>query len=282
MPISDKTISIFRNTTSIITGGASGIGRALAEELSRRGSHVVVADLQYDMAETVVSAIRSAGGTAEAFPVDVTDFSAVERLIQETAEQTGRIDYLFNNAGISVYGAIHRHRLDDWHRIVNINLWGVIHGVHAVYPIMRKQGFGHIVNTASMGGLIPSPDTITSYITTKHAVVGLSKSLRAEAAMDGIRVSVLCPGVIRTPMLHGGTYGIHLQDPSPQQHLFEIMHPMPASRFASKSLDKIARNKAIIIQPSWVKLLWWLNRLCPSLGIYLTQRSFQKSQKANT
>jgi NAD(P)-dependent dehydrogenase (short-subunit alcohol dehydrogenase family) len=278
--VPDKTLRVFKNATAIVTGGASGIGRALAEELVRRGCEVVLADLQIELAEEVASEIRVAGGKAEALELDVTDFPAVEHLVQETVERTGRLDYMFNNAGIGIGGDVSLHSIEDWDRIVDVNLRGVIHGVQAAYRIMLSQGFGHIVNTASMAGLMPSPGTV-SYASTKYAVVGLSKSLRPEAALAGIRVSVLCPGVIRTPILEGGKYGKALVDIPPEKlhDMWKRLKPMPPNIFARKALDAIAKNKAIIIIPSWWKLFWWIDRLSPSLGISLAQKSYRDVQK---
>ncbi len=279
--MSKKELRVFDEATAVITGGASGIGRALAEELARRGGEVVLADLQIELAEEVAATIRAAGGQARAFKLDVTDFAAIESLLHQTVARTGRLDYMFNNAGIAIVGPVSRHSIKDWNLIIDVNLRGVVNGVQAAYQIMLKQGFGHIVNTASMAGLM-SVAGGASYATTKYAVVGLSKSLRAEAAPAGIRVSVLCPGVIRTPILEGGgKYGKWLVDISPEQErdFREKLKSMPANIFAGKVLAAIAKNKAIIIIPSWCKLLWWLNRLSPSLEIFLAQMSYQYMQK---
>jgi len=278
---SNKTIRIFDGATAIVTGGASGIGRALAEELAKRGCEVVLADLQIELAEEVASEINVSGGKAKAVRIDVTDYSAVEHLVQETIERTGRLDYVFNNAGIVISGYVDRLGIKDWNQIVDVNLLGVINGIQAAYPIMMKQGFGHIVNTASMAGFMVGPGNV-AYTTTKYAVVGLSKSLRAEAAQMGVRVSVICPGVIRTPILEGGgKYGKMLIDIPPEQlrRLLEKFRPMSPNIFAEKVLNLVAKNRAIIIVPSWWKLFWWINRLFPSLGISLAQKRFQKMQK---
>jgi NAD(P)-dependent dehydrogenase (short-subunit alcohol dehydrogenase family) len=277
---SNKTIRIFDGATAIVTGAASGIGRALAEELAKRGCEVVLADLQIELAEEVASAIRAAGGKARAFILDVADFSAVESLLRDTVQRTGRLDYMFNNAGIGFLGHFSLHSIEDWDRIIDVNLRGVVNGVQVAYQIMLSQGFGHIVNTASIGGLIPTANEVP-YATTKHAVVGLSNSLRAEAASAGIQVSVLCPGIIRTPILGGGKYGKILADISPKQlsDFFEKFKPMSPNLFAEKVLKSVAKNKAIIIVPSWWKLFWWINRLSPSLGIFLAQKHFQYRQK---
>ena len=278
---SNKTIRIFDGATAIVTGGASGIGRALAEELAKRGCEVVLADLQIELAEEVASEIRASGGKAKAVKIDVTDFPAMEQLVQETVKRTGRLDYIFNNAGIVIGGYVNHYGIEDWNQIVDVNLRGVINGIQAAYKIMMEQGFGHIVNTASMAGLMPGPGNV-AYTTTKHAVVGLSKSLRAEAAQMGVRVSVLCPGVVRTPILEGGgKYGKMLIDIPPEQlrRMWEKLKPMSPNIFAKKVLNSVAKNKAIIIVPSWWKVFWWINRLSPSLGIFLAQKRFQKMQK---
>ena len=278
---SNKTIRIFDGATAIVTGGASGIGRALAEELAKRGCEVVLADLQIELAEKVASEIRASGGKAKAVKIDVTDFSAMEQLVQETFKRTGRLDYIFNNAGIVIGGYVNHYGIDDWNKIVDVNLLGVINGIQAAYKIMIAQGFGHIVNTASMAGLMSGPGNV-AYTMTKHAVVGLSKSLRAEAAQMEVRVSVLCPGVVRTPILEGGgKYGKMLIDIPPEQirRLLEKLKPMSPNIFAKKVLNSVAKNKAIIIVPSWWTLFWWIDRLSPSLGIFLAQKRFQKMQK---
>ena len=279
---SDGPIRVFSGATAIVTGGASGIGRALAEELAKRGCEVVLADRQIELAEEVASGIRTArGGKATAVNLDVTDFPALQQLVEDSVERTGRLDYMFNNAGIAIGGSVQHYGIQEWNQMMDVNLRGVVNGVQAAYCIMMKQGFGHIVNTASMAGLIPSPGAV-AYSMTKHAVVGLSKSLRAEAAMLGIRVSALCPGVIRTPILYGGgMYGKMLID-IPQEKIrqhWERLRPMSPGVFAEKVIDSVAKNKPIIVVPSWWKLFWWTNRLFPSLGIALAQKSFQKRAK---
>ncbi len=282
---SKKLIHVFDGATAIITGGASGIGRALAEELSNRGCRITIADLQIELAKEVISGIKATGGKTRAVKIDVTDFSAVKQLIQETIKESGRIDFIFNNAGIGIFGFVNHYSIDDWNDIVDTNLRGVINGIQAVYPVMIKQGFGHIVNTASMAGLIPQPGNV-GYATTKHAIVGLSISLRAEAANKGVCVSVLCPGFIRTPLLKDGKSVrvlSGLSDEKKQQlcELIEKSHPMPPNVFAKKALDLVAKNKAIIVLPTWYKSIWWMNRFFPSKGILFARNQFQRMEKAD-
>jgi len=248
--------------------------------LARRGCEVVLADMQIEKAQEVATQIQASGGRAKAVKVDVTDFPAMERLVQEAFERTGRLDYIFNNAGIVICCTVKHYSIEDWNKVIDINLRGVVNGVQAAYKIMIEQGFGHIVNTASIAGLMPDPVNV-AYATTKHAVVGFSQSLRAEAAQIGIRVSVICPGVIRTPILEGGKYGkilINIPDEK-LRDILEELKPMPPDIFAKKVLNAIAKNKAIIIVPSRYKLIWWLNRLSPFLGMAFAQKCFQKIQK---
>ena len=265
---------------AIITGGASGIGNALGEALAGRGCEVVLADLEGERAENAAAAICLRGLKATAASVDVTDFAAIRKTIDETMRRCGRLDYLFNNAGISITGEVLSHTMEDWDRIVDVNLRGVINGIQAAFPLLASQGFGHIVNTASMRGLVPVPLSV-SYGATKAAVISISKSLRAEAASAGVRVSVLCPGVIKTPLLCGGRYHRVLQPElgKLQRENWERFLPMDPHRFARKALRQIARNKPIIIIPSWWRVMWWLDRTSPAVSILLAQKFFEELKR---
>jgi len=273
----------FDGGVAIVTGAASGIGRAISDALAERGCHVVLADIDLDDAEAAAQQIRERGGRASARRLDVTRFEQVGQVVDQTVDEHGRLDYVFNNAGIGVGGEVVDHTVEAWNQIIGVNLLGVIHGVQCAYPAMIRQGFGHIVNTASIAGLV-APPGMTSYTTTKHAVVGLSKALRIEAHARGIRVSVLCPGVIRTPLLQGGRHGIFLV-PLPEgrarelvNEYFERLRPMPAPTFARKALDQIARGRAVIIIPTWWKIAWWLERASPSLMLYLLRRGYERNR----
>lgn len=258
-------------SVAVITGGASGIGAAFAKELAGQGTEVVLADRQLELAEEVAGAIRQSGGQATAVELDVRDAAQFQRVVDETVARTGRIDYLFNNAGIGVGGEIAGYTLADWYDVFAVNLRGVVHGIQAVYPLMCKQGSGHIINTASIAGLLPTGEA-ASYAATKHAVVGLSKSLRIEGKEHGVRVSALCPGVIRTPILTAGKYGrLNMKEGAEQKvlELWERMRPMDVDVFARKALRGVERNKPIIIVPSFWKVLWWLERLSPTFSLWL-------------
>jgi NAD(P)-dependent dehydrogenase (short-subunit alcohol dehydrogenase family) len=266
-------IRIFTGAVAIITGGASGIGRAFGEALALKGCEVVLADLQIDLAEEVADRIRASGGKATAVELDVVNYEAVKNIVQETFERCGRLDYMFNNAGIVIFGEPGDFEVKDWDKSIDINFRGVVHGVDAAYKVMHKQGFGHIVNTASLAGLLPWPMQIP-YTATKHAIVGLTNTLRAEISGEGIRVSVLCPGAIQTPILEdGGRYGRWIRS-YPKEKLDAFMasaRPLAVDKFAQIALKQIARNKAMIIIPARWKTIWWMHRLSPGLGIIFSK-----------
>ena len=189
---------------AVVTGAASGIGRALAEAFAVEGSAVVVADLDVANAEIVAAGIRDRGGDAIAVEVDVSDAAAVDALAAATLSRFGRVDVLCNNAGVSTFNLLRDQTLDDWRWVFNVNLWGVVNGLQAFVPIMREQGTpAHIVNTASIAGILSGIAFIGPYSATKVAVVSISETLAQELQMESspINVSVLCPSSVDTNVM---------------------------------------------------------------------------------
>ena len=189
---------------AVVTGAASGIGRALAEAFVDAGSAVVLADLDGREAEAVADRLRGSGGDALAVTVDVADPASVDSLAASTVDCFGRVDVLCNNAGVSTFNLIQDQTLDDWRWVLDVNLWGVIHGLASFLPILRGQSTpSHIVNTASMGGLMSGVAFIGPYCASKTAVVSISETLRQECAAYGlpIGVSVLCPSTTETRVM---------------------------------------------------------------------------------
>ncbi|MCC6522245.1 MAG: SDR family oxidoreductase [Polyangiaceae bacterium] len=266
---------------AVVTGGASGIGAALGRELSRRGADVVLADRQLVLAEAVAREACAAGGRVRAAELDVRDGAAVKVLVDDTVRRTGRLDFFFGNAGISVGGEIDGYSAADWDDVFDVNLRGVTNGIQAAYPVMVRQGHGHLVHTASIAGLVATPAQ-GSYTASKHAVVGLTKALRIEAARHGVRVSALCPGAVQTSILSGGRFGrlnvpgLHDED---MAAIIGVLRPMAPERFARQAIDGVLANQAIIIVPRWWRAFWYLERLSPTLSLGLWHLSLAELRR---
>lgn len=176
----------FEGMVAVVTGAGAGIGAALCDELASRGSRVIVVDIDEENAAQVADRIMEHGGKAVALGADVSNEAELKSLIEETASSYGRLDYLFNNAGIAIGGDARDLTLEQWRQVIDVDFLGVLYGTLAAYPIMVRQGFGHIVNTSSATGLFPQPIN-APYCASKHAVVGLTLSLRMEGADLGVR-----------------------------------------------------------------------------------------------
>jgi NAD(P)-dependent dehydrogenase (short-subunit alcohol dehydrogenase family) len=243
---------------ALVTGAARGIGLAIATALTNEGWRVVLADL--DGAKAAQAASGLAGASAVA--LDVRDPEAVEAAVTDV-EVRDPLRLIVNNAGVSpAPGSDGLWPLWEWQRLVSVNLMGVVHGVNAAYPRMRDRGRGQILNVASLAGLVPGP-ALGPYAATKHAVVGLSLGLRADAAPFGVRVSVLCPGWVDTAMLDGvGPDGQPIRD---HLHEYGIGEPVPPAQVAAAALDGLRRNLPVVVAPKGARRAWWAQRLAPGL-----------------
>jgi short-subunit dehydrogenase len=221
---------------------------------------VAVADINYEGAQAVASAIAANGGRATAALLDVTRAENVERLVEDTVRTHGRLDYMFNNAGIGVAGEVRDLSLDHWRKCIDINLWGVIYGTTAAYAAMLRQGSGHIVNTASAAGLIGEPG-LAPYSVTKSAVVALSTALRAEAEALGVRVSVVCPGYVDTA-IYENAIGAKIDK---DEFLAKLPVRLVTAPDAARAILRgVERNESIVVFPFYARLAWWLTRINPS------------------
>ncbi len=197
-----RPAAVAAGNVAVITGGAGGIGLAVAEALIAEGMSVVLADIDAPKLRDVEARLTENGASVATMICNTTAEPEVNALIEYALEQFGAIHVMFNNAGIGGVGDAWADPMELWHRVVDVNLFGVVHGIRAVLPIMHEQGVGHIVNTASMAGLGAAPG-VAPYFATKHAVVGLSESLflELEALGSPIGASVLCPGFVKTDLM---------------------------------------------------------------------------------
>jgi short-subunit dehydrogenase len=242
----------FTGQVCVVTGAASGIGRALALELARRGAQVVVSDIDLAGAQGVVEAIeRMRPGAGSAHALDVTDADAVAALVAQVVE----------TAGIAVGGDARDLTVAHWRKVVEVNLMGVIHGADAAFKAMAAQGHGHLVNISSLSGLIPFP-TNAPYGATKHAVVGLSHALRIEGEDLGVKVSVVCPGFIDTNIFAASEV---LNADRERLMAANPFKKVSADEAAQRILEGVEKNRAVIIFPLYAHLMWALFRLTPAL-----------------
>lgn len=260
---------VFDGKVVFITGAASGIGRALASALTKRGAVVLLADIDADLLERTAWSLGGEANDVHAFPLDVRKSSNWEHVAAEVYQRFDHVDYFFNNAGIAVAGLVRDTPLEDWERLFEVNVLGVVRGVDAFYPRMRDQGHGHIVNTASISGLVPT-SLMAAYSASKHAVVAFSETLRAEAESDGIHVSVICPGIIDTPMAHttelrgGDGEGVLAKLPSP---------PFPVEEAVTQILAGVAKRRGIIVIPKEASALWRAYRSSPEAMLRVNQKT---------
>jgi len=256
----------FKDKVAVVTGGASGIGRALCKQLGSIGAEVIVADINTEDARKVASALIEAGGRSEAVYLDVTQMKDVQKIVDETAFRYGRLDFMFNNAGIFIIGEAYDMKHEHWNRIMDTNFRGVVNGTAAAYPLMVKQGFGHIVNISSWSGLMPMAFS-AAYAAASHGIVGLSTSLRLEGAGLGVKVSVSCLGRIKTSF-YDKAYVLNAdREDAIAAARFK---PKDAGVAAKNILQGVEQNREIIIFPFYTRLFRWLYRIHPSMAAPLT------------
>ena len=226
---------------AVVTGAAGGVGRALAFALAHAGMDVALADLAEVELEPLAEALRALGRRTIAVPTDVSDPRALERLLQRTLAELGGCHLMCNNAGVFHAAPLLEASEAQWERVLGVNLWGVVHGCRVFGAHFAQQGEGHLLNTASAAGLFPVPG-MSSYSTSKFAVVGLSQQLRWELAVHGVGVTVLCPGVLKTSMGRAAGVGLDHLD------LEEMVRKAPTPEaLAKKAVRAIRHNRAMVI-----------------------------------
>ncbi|MCP3136523.1 SDR family NAD(P)-dependent oxidoreductase [Pyxidicoccus xibeiensis] len=247
---------------AVVTGAGSGLGRALCEALARRQARVLVSDLDATSAGETARLVTAAGGEAHVHVCDVSNAEQVEALAVAAERAFGGVDLLINNAGVLSAGRVGELPLADWKHVLDVNLWGVIHGCHAFVPRLRRQGSGHVLNIASAAGLLYAPD-LAPYNASKAAVVALSETLAAEVRASGIGVTVACPTFFRTNIATSGRYS--------DETLRTLGTRMVSTArvgpdvVANRLLDAVDRGALYVLPMADARWGWRFRRLSPSL-----------------
>jgi len=259
----------FTDKVAVVTGAGSGIGRAIALRLASEGAIVHCVDLNKDNADAVAREC----GKGVGHQVDVTDMTAVKMLADKLFAGDGRVDILINNAGIAHAGRIIDCEIEDWRRLLDVNVMGVVHGIHAFLPRMLEQKTpGHIVSTASGAGLFASPG-MGPYSASKHAVVGLSQVLAAEMHDTSIEVTILCPGIVNTPIVQTSQFRGYPAGRREKTIAFYEKRAATPDRIATDLLNAMRKGKLFCITRRMeVGLGWYLHRLSPRLALAASRK----------
>ena len=257
--------------TAIITGAGSGLGRALSARLARDGWQLALCDINTAGNEQTLAAIRAASGgehtaasgiehTAET--LDVSDAEAWSNLVTRLQARWPQLDLLVNNAGVACAGEVGQLPLADWRWLLNVNLWGVIHGCHACVGWLKQNpAGGHVVNIASVAGLVFPPE-MAAYNVSKAAVIALSETMSAELRAHRVGVTVVCPGFVATNLLATGRFASESQRQSAERLMNEST--MTPDHVANAIARAIRRRQLYLVVPPLTRLLWWLKRFLPA------------------
>jgi NADP-dependent 3-hydroxy acid dehydrogenase YdfG len=240
-------IKDFRDKVVVITGGGSGIGRATALAFASEKSDVVIADKNEERLNNVADEIDHQGARCLPRKVDVSDRIQVEEFSKFVIKERGKVDILFNNAGVAIGGSFYDTSIEDFEWIFSINFWGVIYCIKSFLPHMISRKSGHIVNTSSLAGLCAAPG-ISAYCSTKFALAGLGESLRAELKRHGIGITTICPGIINTRIVADGRMHLKQDHRANTENVvnFYKRHGWPPERVAKSVLKAIRKNRSVV------------------------------------
>jgi NAD(P)-dependent dehydrogenase (short-subunit alcohol dehydrogenase family) len=248
---------------AVVTGSASGLGRAIALALARQGWHILIADINREGMNETLAQVRAAGGTGEVFSCDVSRAEDVQAMAEHCFSSWKRVDLLVNNAGVASSGLVGDIPLEDWRWIMGINLWGMIHGCHYFIPGMKAQGGGgHIVNVSSAAGIACLPE-MASYNVVKAGAISLSESMKTELSPFRIGVTVVCPTFFKTNL--GST--LRYVDPF-QKNFSEAAFQngrLTAEQIADMTLKAVRKNRLYLVPQASGKLMWLMKRFSPGL-----------------
>lgn len=244
---------------AFVSGAASGLGLAICEHLAGRGWKLLIADINADRLAQADEKLQALGATTLPMVIDVTDYAALEGAASALQDSWGGVDLVFNNAGIAICGAIDELSLEDWEKTLNIDLWSVIYGCKIFTPMLKRQGGGYIINTASSAGTLAGPE-MACYNVAKAGVVSLSETLNAELSKDNIGVSVICPTVFVTSLGDSLTGGRPMEQ--------SLIRQLESSKVSAGDItydviSAIEKNRLYVISQTDARWGWRMKRMFP-------------------
>jgi NAD(P)-dependent dehydrogenase (short-subunit alcohol dehydrogenase family) len=269
----------FLNKIVLITGGGSGMGRGLCLKLAEAGATVICTDINISQANDTVELIGQNERKAVARKLDVSRLNDFEEVITEIINEHSRIDMIFNNAGIGISGELRDLTIEHWKKVIDINFYGVLYGSQIAYQYMIKQGSGHIINTASLAGLVDCVPMIAPYSVSKHAVVNYTRVLRSEAKAFNIRASVICPGLIDTPIFNT-LLAVNAKEGWTEYSIKPFAPGVPVNVAVDHILKGVTQNKEVILFPLEARIVLFFSRYFKRLFGKATQKQL-KDYRAN-
>jgi NAD(P)-dependent dehydrogenase (short-subunit alcohol dehydrogenase family) len=265
-------VSGFHGKTAVVTGAASGIGREIARQLAAAGAKVLATDLPGPALDDTAAA-----DGLTTMPLDVTDAAQVQAAVERVVAEHGRLDLMFNNAGVAIFGEVEEVTLADWDRIIDVNLRGVAYGTTIAYRQMVAQGGGgHIVNTASVAGLVPVPLQV-HYCATKAGVVGMCRTLAVEARQHRVRVTAFCPAFVQSGMFVNNTLRGTLEGTDARKLV--PIKPLDTAVAVRRMLKGVAAGREMVITPFYGRLGWWLERFAPHAAMRLHRFTLRETRR---
>ena len=258
-----KSMKDLRGKVVLITGAASGIGRATAVEFAREGAGpLILGDIDEEGLRGTSALVEELGSGAFVMPADLSDLGSVESMVDEALRSAGRIDVLVNVAGIGIGGPVEALDIEDWRKVIGVNLFGILHTVSTVYPHMLSRGSGHIVNVASGAGLVAVSPYNAPYNVSKFGVVGFSESLQYEACAHGIGVSCVCPGAVRTPIYENSP--IRGFEPEARGEMMRIMSTAEEPEDTARALIRaVKKNRFLVVTTPFMKAFYFAKKYLP-------------------
>ncbi|MEM7549401.1 MAG: SDR family oxidoreductase [Bacteroidota bacterium] len=265
-------IKDFEGKVVLITGATSGIGEEFCRQLAERGAVTMVSGRNLEKAEQIAFSIKEAGGQGEALKIDTSVRPDIQKGVDTVFNKHGRLDLIINNAGFMSMGEFYEMDDENIESMLSTNIDGVVFGCYYAYRKMKEQRFGQIVNISSQAGLMPVPG-MTAYSTTKHALIGLTSSLREEAKAFGVQVNVVCYGLIQSEILKKGDIrGIDVEETLNWMRF----KPVKTDVAVRKTIQALKKDRPIIMIPGYTKFLSSMNRWFPSLMRVLVKRSMKE------